>query len=152
MIPFPDNMVDLVNERMGGFNRNIGLRFVSVQPDEFVAELEIGDQHRQPYGLVHGGVYASMVETVCSTGAALSVFAEGRTTVGLENATSFLKAVREGTLRCTATPLVRGRRSHVWEARIEDDEGRTVAAGRVRMMVLEPGAAAAGSTVEMKDS
>jgi uncharacterized protein (TIGR00369 family) len=149
MIEFPDNVVALINARMGGFNKALGLRFVAATPQELVAELEIGDQHRQPYGLVHGGVYASMIETVCSTGAALSVFAEGKSCVGLDNATSFLRAARAGTLRCTATPLVRGRRSQVWDARIHDEEDRLIATGRVRLLVLEPGAEAAGERVSL---
>lgn len=149
MLELPDNVVEMINERLGGFNRHLGLRFVEATADAFVAELDIGDQHRQPYGLVHGGVYASMVETVCSTGAAVSVFTEGKSCVGLDNATSFLRATRSGTLRCTATPLVRGRRSHVWDARIHDDDGRLVATGRVRLIVMEPGAEAGGEQVRL---
>jgi 1,4-dihydroxy-2-naphthoyl-CoA hydrolase len=149
MTEFPDNVVEMINERLGGYNKLLGLRFVQATEEEFVAELDIGDAHRQPYGLVHGGVYASMVETVCSTGAALNVFAEGKSCVGLDNATSFLRAARSGTLRCTATPLVRGRRSHVWDARIHDDQNRLIATGRVRLMVLEPGAEAAGEKLSL---
>ncbi len=68
----------------------------------------------------------------------------------LENTTTFLRAVRSGILRGTARPLVLGRRSHVWEASIQDDRRRRVAAGRVRLMVLEPGAEADGETVAMQ--
>ncbi len=148
---FPENVVDLINERLGGYNNVIGLRFVAASPDMFVAELTIADQHLQPYGLVHGGVYAGMIESLCSTGAALSVWSEGKSTVGLENTTAFLRAVRSGVLRGTARPLARGRRSHVWEAEIKDDRDRLVASGRVRLMVLDPGAEADGETVAMKD-
>lgn len=151
MVSFPDGVVEMINTRLGGFNDAIGLKFVHAEADEFVATLQIEDHHRQPYGLVHGGVYASLVETVCSTGAAVNVFLEGKSAVGLENNTSFLRAARGGTLRCTARPLVRGKRSHVWEARIEDEEGRLLATGRVRMMVLEPGSEAGGGAVELPD-
>lgn len=146
---FPENVVNLINERLGGFNNAIGLRFVEASPDRFVAELEIDERHLQPYGLVHGGVYAGMIESLCSTGAALSVWNEGQNTVGLENTTAFLRAVRSGTLRGTARPLARGRRSHVWEAEIKDDRDRLVASGRVRLMVLDPGAEADGETVTL---
>jgi uncharacterized protein (TIGR00369 family) len=128
----------------------MGLRFIKAGPDEYVAEIEITDRHLQPYGLVHGGVYAGMIETLCSTGAALTVWGENKNTVGLENNTSFLKAVRAGRLRCTAKPLLLGKRSHVWEAGIHDDQGRLVASGRVRLMVLEPGATVAGREVRMQ--
>lgn len=150
MTIFPENVLDLINERLGGYNRALGLRFVEATEDSFVAELEIDDRHRQPYGLVHGGVYAGMIETLCSTGAALSVWHEGKATVGLENVTSFLRAVRSGILRGSARPLVRGRRSHVWEAAIHDDRRRLVATGRVRLLVLAPGAEADGETVSLQ--
>jgi uncharacterized protein (TIGR00369 family) len=150
MAELPEDIVEMINSRMGGYNKAMGLTFVSASPDEFVAELEIGEHHLQPYGLVHGGVLAGMIESLCSTGAALNVFAEGKNTVGLENSTSFLRAVRSGKLRCTARPLVRGRRSHVWEAQVHDDDGRLVASGRVRMLVLEQGARADGEAVVIK--
>lgn len=149
---YPENVVNLINERLGGYNNVIGLRFVEASPDRFVAELEIDERHLQPYGLVHGGVYAGMIESLCSTGAALSVWNEGKSTVGLENTTAFLRAVRSGTLRGTARPLARGRRSHVWEAEIKDNRDRLVASGRVRLMVLDPGAEADGETVTLEAS
>lgn len=152
MSAFPEDVLDLINQRLGGYNRAMGLRFVEATEDCFVAELEIDERHRQPYGLVHGGVYAGMIESLCSTGAALSVWNEGKSTVGLENTTTFLRAVRSGILRGTARPLARGRRSHVWEASIHDERRRLVAAGRVRLMVLEPGAEAGGEPVAMQSS
>jgi len=150
MSAFPENVLDLINQRLGGYNRAMGLRFIEAAEDRFVAELEVEERHLQPYGLVHGGVYAGMIESLCSTGAALSVWNEGKSAVGLENTTTFLRAVRSGILRGTARPLVLGRRSHVWEASIQDDRRRRVAAGRVRLMVLEPGAEADGETVAMQ--
>jgi len=146
---FPDDVVEQINAHLGGFNRALGLRFVQASPDELVAELTVEEHHRQPYGLVHGGVYAAMIETLCSTGAALNVMARGHSAVGLENSTSFLRAAREGRLRCTARPLTMGRRSHVWEAQVHDGDGRLVASGRVRLLVLEAGAEAAGARVEV---
>jgi len=149
MDEFPENAVEMINELLGGFNKSMGLHFVKAAPNEFVAEIEINERHLQPYGIVHGGVYAGMIETLCSTSAALNVFSEGKSAVGLENTTSFLRAVRSGTLRCTARPVLTGRRSHVWEAQITDDRDRLVATGRVRLMVLEPGSEADGITVEL---
>jgi len=147
---FPENVLEMLNENRGGFNNAMGLMFTKATPDEYVAEIEITGHHMQPYGLVHGGVYAGMIETMCSTGAALTVWEEDKSTVGLENNTSFLKAVRNGRLRCTARPLVKGKRSHVWEASIHDDKNRLVAVGRVRLMVLESGAAVDGKVVNMQ--
>jgi uncharacterized protein (TIGR00369 family) len=147
----PDDVLDLINGHLGGYNNALGLRFIEATEDRFVAELEIDDRHRQPYGLVHGGVYAGMIETLCSTGAALSVWNKGQSAVGLENNTAFLRAVRTGTLRGTARPLLSGRRSQVWEAEIKDARGRLVASGRVRLMVLDAGAEADGETVALEN-
>jgi 1,4-dihydroxy-2-naphthoyl-CoA hydrolase len=149
MEDFPENVLGMLNEIKGGFNRSIGLRFVKAVQNEYVAELEIEEKHRQPYGIVHGGVYSGMIETLCSTGAAMSVYSEGKSAVGLDNFTSFLRAVRSGILRGTARPVFIGKRSHVWEAEIKDDRGRVAATGRVRLMILEPGSAADGITVEL---
>ena len=149
MAILPENVLELINENLGGFNTTMGIKFTKAEMDEFAADLIIGTEHLQPYGLVHGGLYAGIIETVCSTGAALNVMSDGRSAVGLENSTSFLHAVRSGTLTCTAKPLVRGRRSHVWEAAIHDDSGRVVATGRVRLMILEQGSHAGGEEVAL---
>lgn len=148
--PLPENIVDVVNEARGGFNTAIGLTFTRVTYDEVVAEIEVAEQHHQPYGLVHGGVYATMIEALASTGAAINAMATGHHAVGLENSTSFLSAVRAGRLVGTATPLSRGRRSHVWQVTIVDEHGKTAATGRVRTLSIEQGAAVAGQTVELE--
>ena len=139
-----------MNARRSGFNELIGLTLVSITLDEVVAELEVTPHHVQPYGLVHGGVYASMIETTCSVAAAVNVMSEGLTCVGLENTTSFLRATRTGKLRCTATPLQRGRRSHVWQADVTRDDGKLAASGRVRCLILEQGSAAAGEVLRVR--
>lgn len=149
--PLPADIVDQLNARRGGFNTLIGLRFVSITYDEVVAEIDVDDKHHQPYGLVHGGVYTAMIETLASVGAAMNLAPTGSHTVGLENSTSFVRAVRSGTIRGTAVPLARGRRSHVWQVTIRDDEQqRVVASGRVRMLALEQGATVAGESVRIK--
>lgn len=145
-----EDLAPILNENLDGWNRAMGLRFVHVTLDEVVAELTVGPEHRQAYGVVHGGVYAGMIEELASVGAAVNAMQDGRSAVGLENNTSFLAAVREGTLRGTAKPILRGKRSHVWEATIVDERGRAVATGRVRMMVLEGDAKLAGRPVALE--
>jgi len=146
----PDDIVESLNARRGGFNETIGLEFVSIRYNEIVAEIPVTPTLHQPYGIVHGGVYCTIVETLASTGAALNAMPRGYSAVGLENNTSFIRAVREGRLRAVATPVTRGRRSHVWSVSITDDQGRAVATGRVRMLCLEQGAQVAGETVGIK--
>ena len=136
-----------LNASRDGWNTAMGLRFVRATADEVVAELEIGPQHRQPYGIVHGGVHSGVIETIASVGAALYAMPQGQGAVGLENHTSFLHAVREGVLRATARPLTRGRRTQVWEGEIRDAAGKLVATGRVRLLGLDPDTQLGGSTV-----
>ncbi|MEK7705648.1 MAG: PaaI family thioesterase [Myxococcota bacterium] len=146
----PDNIVELVNATRGGLTELLGLRFVSVTYDEITAEVPVTPHLFQPYGLVHGGVYTAVIETLASVGAALYVMAEGRHAVGLENTTSFLRAVRTGTLHARAVPLTRGKRTHVWEVLVTDDTGQSVATGRVRILCVAGHTTVAGETVSLK--
>jgi len=141
-----------LNDACGGWNQAMGIHFIRATADEVVAEMEIAAHHLQPYGIVHGGVHSGLIEAVTSVGAALAALARSQSVVGLENHTSFLNAVREGKLRATAWPLMRGRRTQVWEATVTDAEGRSVATGRVRFLALEAGASLAGETVKVKES
>jgi 1,4-dihydroxy-2-naphthoyl-CoA hydrolase len=145
-----EDFADVVNGLEDGFCRAMGVRFLRAGLDEVVAELAIGPQHRQPYGIVHGGVYAGMVESVASVGAGVWAMMNGLSVVGLDNHTSFVHAVREGTLRATGRPVHRGKRSQLWDAVVCDGGGRVVATGRVRLMVLEGGASIAGEVVNLK--
>ena len=150
MVDLPPNVLDLINAYVTGFDAAMGLRYVRVSAGELVAEMRIGDQHLQPYGLVHGGVYAGMIEALCSTGAALSAMDRGGSAVGLENTTAFLRAARGGVLRCVARPLHQGRSTQVWQAEVRDGEDRLLATGRVRLQVLERGREAAGEVVALR--
>lgn len=145
----PENLVEILNNTLGGFNRAIGLYFTEATLSRIVAKVPVTETIFQPYGLVHGGVYSSIIESLCSAGAAMNVFTEGKSAVGIENSTSFLRAVRSGVLTGTAAPLTMGRRSHVWEAGVYDDQGRLAATGRVRLLILEEDSKAAGSKVEL---
>ena len=135
-----------INQNLGGWNRTMGLSFTRASPDECIGELVVAPHHLQPYGIVHGGVHSGIIEAACSTGAAVAALARGQTVVGLENTTSFIHAARAGTLRVTARPVTRGRRTQVWTADVTDESGRVLATGRVRLLCLDPGAAIAGKT------
>jgi 1,4-dihydroxy-2-naphthoyl-CoA hydrolase len=108
------------------------------------AELEIDERHHQVHGVVHGGVYATIVETLGSVGAFVAQGSDRCAVVGMENHTSFLRAVRSGKLRAVAVPLNRGRRTQLWEVRIETEDGKLAASGRLRTLCLEDGAVLAG--------
>jgi len=125
-----------------GWARAMDLRFLVATPDEVIVEWTVAEQHLQPYGIVHGGVHCGVVETVCSIGAGVAARARGHkgSVVGLENHTSFIRAVRAGTtLRARAVPVTRGRTTHVWEAKITDADDRLVAQGSVRLLCVTEG-------------
>lgn len=130
--------------------QGLGLVVTSATRDKVTATLEVKPFHRQPQGIVHGGVHASIVETLASVGAAIDAMAHGNNVVGLENHTSFVRAAREGTLHGTATPLTRGRRSQLWEVTIRNEEQAIVATGRVRFLVLDPSAQVAGAELAVQ--
>lgn len=141
-----------LNASLDGWTSAMGVQFIRATADEVVAEVQVGAPHLQAYGIVHGGLYSGLIETVASVGAALYAMKNGQSVVGVENHTSFLRAVREGRLRATARPLMRGRRTHVWEAAITDSSGQIVATGRVRLLALEQDSSIAGETVAVKQN
>jgi len=119
-----------------GWVREMGIVILSASPDEVTCEWEVSEKHHQPYGIVHGGVHAGVIETLASIGAALVAHPRGQHVVGLENSTSFIRAVRAGKLHATARPVTRGRTSQVWEAWIRNDKGELVAQGHVRLLCI----------------
>jgi uncharacterized protein (TIGR00369 family) len=105
--------------------------------DEVTCEWEVTEKHHQGYGIVHGGVHCGVIETLASIGAAIVAMPRGQRVVGLENNTSFIRAVRSGKLRAVARPVTRGKTSQVWEAWIRDESDQLVAQGRVRLLCLD---------------
>jgi uncharacterized protein (TIGR00369 family) len=132
----PPDAAAVLNEHRDGWCTAMDLRFVRVTKDEVVAEWTVASQHLQAYGIVHGGVHCGVIETVASVGAAMVAADRGQKVVGLENSTSFIRAVGPGeVLRATAKPLTRGRTTQVWEASIVSaSDGKLVATGRVRLI------------------
>jgi uncharacterized protein (TIGR00369 family) len=118
-----------------GLNKTLGFSLDEATPDRVVMSWTVGEQHLQPYGIVHGGVYCSAVEASASIGAALW-FGERGQVVGAANHTNFLRAVREGRLVATATPIHRGRSQQLWLVEVTDSDDRTVARGEVRLQNL----------------
>ncbi len=122
----------------GGFDDEIGLTYLEVTPDGARAELLIGPRHLQPHGIVHGGVYCTVVESVASVSAAtwLQANGGGNKVVGVNNNTDFLRAITAGMVTATATPIHRGRRQQLWLITITDTNDRVVARGQVRLQNL----------------
>jgi 1,4-dihydroxy-2-naphthoyl-CoA hydrolase len=118
-----------------GFDALLGLEVTSATPDEVVATLEVRPELLQPYGLLHGGVLCSVVETVGSVAGAVW-FGDRGSVVGTSNHTNFLRPVRTGRLTAVATPIHRGRTQQLWTVDIRDEEQRLVAKGELRVANL----------------
>ncbi|WP_123029246.1 PaaI family thioesterase [Mycolicibacterium stellerae] len=118
-----------------GFDSELGLKFLEITPDGGRAELEIHDKLLQPWGIVHGGVYCSIIESLASVSGAVWFAETGAdgTVVGVNNNTDFLRAISSGTVTAVSTPIHRGRRQQLWLIEITDDKGRMVARGQVRL-------------------
>lgn len=122
-------------EFTGPFVKHLGLEFTEVSSDRVVASWVARPDLQQPYGILHGGVHCSVVETLASVGAALWMGDNGKV-VGVSNSTDFYRAVREGTLTSTATPLHRGRSQQVWLVETVGEDGKVAARGQVRLQNL----------------
>lgn len=129
-----DGPVDAVTAG-GHFTDYLGVRFEEVSGDRIVATWAARPELHQPFGILHGGAHAGVVETLASVGAGVWWGDRGKV-VGVNNNTDFYRAVREGELTSTATPLHRGRSQQVWVVETVDAEGRMVARGQVRLQNL----------------
>ena len=145
------NAAEEINQR-DGWMKVMGLTVTAASADEVTCEWDVDSRHHQGYGIVHGGVHCGVIESLASIGAAIAAARNNKVVVGLENTTSFVRAVREGHLRATARPITRGRRSQLWECRIVDSEDRVVAVGRVRLLCLDAAEdLAGGASFLLKD-
>jgi 1,4-dihydroxy-2-naphthoyl-CoA hydrolase len=137
-----------LNELPEGWLKAMNITITLATSEEVRAELTVGPEHLQGYGIVHGGVHCGLIETLASIGAALVALPRHQSVVGLENNTSFVRAVRAGAkLHAVSTPITRGRKTQVWEARVLDDKDQIVATGRVRLLCLEQDQELAGEQV-----
>jgi len=118
-----------------GFDRLYGLELDSVDDDEVRAHVAVRPELLQPAGLVHGGVFASIAESIASLATYLAVHEDGRTAMGQSNQTSFLRPIVAGTIHATARRRHRGRTTWVWEVDITDDEERLCALVRMTIAV-----------------
>jgi 1,4-dihydroxy-2-naphthoyl-CoA hydrolase len=117
------------------FDRLIGLEFLSLDEEEVRAQVKVRDELLQPGGLVHGGVFASIAESMASIATWRAVHGEGKAAVGLSNQTSFLRPIVAGTIHALARRRHRGRTTWVWEVDITDDDGRLCALVRMTVAV-----------------
>jgi uncharacterized protein (TIGR00369 family) len=118
-----------------GFDRLYGLEIGEIFDGLVRGRVPVRDDLRQPGGLLHGGVYAAVAESLATNGTAAMVFQDGNTAMGLSNQTSFLRPVTQGAVSAVARARHRGRTTWVWEVELTDDDGRLCALTRVTVAV-----------------
>lgn len=119
----------------GGFDGLYGLVVTEVGDGLMRGEVAVRDELRQPFGLVHGGVYAAIAETLASTGTYLAVQESGRRALGLSNQTNFMRPITEGTIHAVASARHRGSTTWVWDVEALDDAQRLCAVTRMTIAV-----------------
>lgn len=119
-----------------GFDGLIGLRDLAQAEDgSLTAKVTVRPELLQPFGLVHGGVFASIAETLASYGTFLGVAEQGMHALGMANSTSFLRPIFKGTIHARARPFHRGRTTWLWDVDMTDDDGRLCATTRMTIAV-----------------
>ena len=127
--------IDAINGELRGFARLYGLELLACSDTEVRGRVLVREEVTQPMGLVHGGVYASIAESMASMATHLGVREGGEVATGLSNSTSFLRPITSGTVNACATRIHRGRTTWVWDVRFSDDQDRTCAVTRMTIAV-----------------
>ena len=129
--------VELPYRAEHGFDALYGLEITEYSGDTVTGQVTVRDELKQPAGLVHGGVFASIAESLASLGTAFTVIPEGRIAVGLSNQTSFMRPITDGTIHAVAAVRHRGRSTWVWEVEITDDAQRLCVLTRMTIAVRD---------------
>ncbi|MDP9487079.1 MAG: PaaI family thioesterase [Actinomycetota bacterium] len=116
------------------FMRVAGLRLEEAGGDRVRGSIEFGERHHTPWGVVHGGVYTTAVESAASVGASAAVEEKGQFAVGVNNTTDFLRPMKEGRVDVVAEPVMQGKSQQLWQVIItRAEDGKEVARGQVRL-------------------
>jgi 1,4-dihydroxy-2-naphthoyl-CoA hydrolase len=119
------------------FDALYGLELCEMSEERVSGRVAVGDRVMQPMGIVHGGVYASIAEGICSIGTSLAVLDDGKLAIGLSNHTTFLHPISAGSIHAEGAPVHRGRTTWLWDVRFADDGGRLCASSQVCIAVRE---------------
>jgi 1,4-dihydroxy-2-naphthoyl-CoA hydrolase len=120
------------------FMQAAGLVLDKVETSHVTGWIDLGSEHHQPWGLVHGGVYTTAIESAASVGASIAAQEHGLVAVGVNNNTNFLRSMTKGKVTVDARAIQQGRTQQLWEVRITDDRERLIATGQVRLQNITP--------------
>lgn len=127
------SIADLARVPGGAFVQGMGLELDEISGTRVVGHVDAGANHHTPWGVVHGGLYASVIETVASVGASVAVEERGQFAVGVNNQTDFLRPHVEGRLFVVAEPIQQGRTLQLWGVEITREDGKVIARGQLRL-------------------
>lgn len=120
------------------FMELLGIEFDEISPQRVSGSVAADERHHQPWGIVHGGLYTSVIETFATTGAFEAVKDRGQQAVGIANATDFFRPHRTGRLNVEAVPVQQGRTQQVWQVEIRRPaDAKLVARGQVRLQNID---------------
>jgi uncharacterized protein (TIGR00369 family) len=120
------------------FDGLYGLEVLEMGEERATARVPVRDAVRQPIGLVHGGVFASIAESLATVATGTAVIRDGMIATGMSNLTSFLRPITAGTVHAEAIRRHRGRTTWMWDVEITDDDGRLCAVSRMTIAVRPP--------------
>jgi 1,4-dihydroxy-2-naphthoyl-CoA hydrolase len=123
----------------GSFLREAAFDVDEGSATRLTGHLDIDERHHTPWGIVHGGVYATAIESAASIGASAAVREAGQVAVGLTNTTHFLRSITAGRATVEAEAINQGRTQQLWRVDVRDERGRLLAHGEVRLQNLTPG-------------
>ena len=126
--PFPGSRETLLT--------TLGIQITEATKERVTATMPIGPKVHQPFGLLHGGASVALAETVASTGGWMNIDRDKEHVVGLEINANHLRGKRDGLLTAVATPVHVGRKTHVWEVRVTDEDGKAVCISRCTLAVV----------------
>jgi 1,4-dihydroxy-2-naphthoyl-CoA hydrolase len=118
-----------------GLGELIGIEYLETRPEEIRARVAVKPEILQPAGLVHGGVYAALAESICSAATWLAVQGEGKDAMGQSNNATFLRPITSGHVNAVARPRHRGSTTWIWDVEVTDDGGRLCAMVRMTIAV-----------------
>jgi len=124
-------------DRPSAFLQALGMRFEVMEPTRVVGSIDLGPDHHTPWGVVHGGVYTTAIESAASVGASLAVLDRGQFAVGLNNNTDFLRPFTSGRVRLVAEAIHQGATQQLWQVIISRLDGKVIARGQVRLQNVE---------------
>jgi 1,4-dihydroxy-2-naphthoyl-CoA hydrolase len=119
------------------FSGLLGVEWLSNDPDDARARIEVRDELKQPYGYLHGGVLMAIIDELCSRSTVLQVIMDGSVALGQSLDISLLRSVREGAVTVTARARHRGKTTWVWDAEATDGEGRLCALARATVAIRQ---------------